>query len=163
MKEKNIIFTKDTAKKFIPILLLITGVLLILVSRFSETKEKAITDTFTGVYETDYANILESKLKNVLESITGKGTVNVMITFESTYVTNEHDELYEASDFSLPTMTKSQEVSAAKKPTPEIGGVMIVCSSLSNPEDINTIKKAAATALNIKENKIYIIGGAPKQ
>ena len=163
MKDNSILFTKDMTKKVIPVLLLIVGVFLVLISRFSETKEKTAADTFTGVYETDYASILENKLKNVLESITGEDTVSVMITFKSTYTENEHDELYEDSVFSIQTTAKGQEVSAKIMPTPEIGGVMIVCSSLSNPEDMNTIKKAAATALNIKENKIYIIGGAPKQ
>ena len=163
MKVKNNLFTKESAKKYIPILLLILGALLIVISYFPETKTKKNAETYSGEYETDYANMLENKLKNVLESITGENTVKVMITFESTYITSKQDKLYETSSFSIETMTNDKDVSVIKKPTPEIGGVMIVCSSLSNPEDINVIKKAAATALNIKENKIYIIGGASKQ
>lgn len=163
MKDKNTLINKEAAKKFLLPILFIVGILLIIVSQFSDTDRKKQSATYSNLYETDYANILEIKLKNVLESITGEDTVCVMITFENTYEMNEYDEVYAVSDFSLPTESKNESFTAVNKPTPKIGGVMIVCSSLSNPDDIKTIKKAAATALNIKENKIYIIGGASKQ
>lgn len=163
MKDKNSLFSKVQKRIYLPVILLSAGVLLILISWIADKDNTKDTQIYPDTYETDYANFLENKLKNTLESIDGIGKVTVMITFESTYEPYEQDDLYNASDFSLSVMSDNEKDTAAKVPTPKIGGVMIVCSTLSNPEDIMTIKKAAATALNIKDNKIYIIGGASQQ
>ena len=163
MKNIKAILEKKTTKTILPVILLALGITLILLSQYFETDNKEQTGAYSNAYETEYTEILENKLKSVLESITGKDTVNVMITLESTFEENIYDEVYESSKFSYSGTTKSKENFAQATPTPKIGGVMIVCGSLSNAKDINTIKKAAATALNINENKIYIIGGVSKK
>lgn len=108
--------------------------------------------------ESSYSEQLEIKTQKIIESITGHGTAKVMITMKNTYIPRSTD-LY--SDFL--SETTSQSSNFAEIPLPEIAGVMIVCSSLDNREDLETIKQAVATCLDIHTSKIYIIGGKPNE
>lgn len=147
-KLKEIIFSK----MFMLLIMISAGILLIFISELSQ---KGSGSSSLGNTETaNYGQYLEEKLCEVLESVTGKDTVKVMITFESTYELGDNDEGYRQVFSDETHISKIIE-----KPLPKIAGVMIVCKSIKEQSDFLQIKKAAATALNVSEQKIYIIGG----
>lgn len=100
----------------------------------------------------NYTDNTEEKLKSILESVTGEGTIEVMITYENTYGASENQSglFYEAQ-------------AQSNTPKTEISGVMIVCRGFTDTNDFDIIKRAASTALGTDQNKIYIIGGANQQ
>ena len=58
------------------------------------------------------------------------------------------------------TLSDETKPVVIKRKCPKIAGVMIVCLKKMEKEEYVAIKKAASTALNISQSKIYIIGGA---
>ena len=98
--------------------------------------------------------MLESRLEEILKHATGDGSVNVMITTSKETKESKYASVSEGL-FSGYENTKTQKATDEI----EIAGVMIVCKSINNANDLSTIKQASATALGIDNSKIYIIGG----
>ncbi|MBP3580916.1 MAG: hypothetical protein J6K12_06690 [Clostridia bacterium] len=159
-----------SGKKAFILILAIIGILLIGVSYIFS--EKNTDDTLTdqaGDELAVYGKMLEDKLCRTLSSLTGENTIEVMITFSGTFETvyagNIKTDGISNSTYSSEktlasfTSTGSQNPIIVKRNCPKINGVMIVCLKSLEAEEYSAIKKAACTALNISESKIYIIGG----
>lgn len=136
-------------KQYTFIFLAILGICLIGIS-YMPKRVAVSSENSETIYEVN----LEKRVKEIIEKIAGNDTTEVMITLKNTYIARSE----ETSAFS------TDKSSAGKKydsiPTPDIAGVMIVCTSLSTPEDFLTVKQAVSTCLDIPQSKIYIIGGA---
>ena len=150
MMRINEFLSNNKNKKIATIIFAVIGILILLLSfLITDNKPNKTTE------QNAFIQNLEQKTKDTIEKITGNGTVEVMITLKNTYV---------ISDVGSELPTTLVKASDNQKgyiclPSPEIAGVMIVCTSLENTEDFTTIKKAVSTCLDIKQSKIYIIGG----
>ena len=137
------------------------GVVLIAFSYvFSEKAVAASHDTGQTELEI-YGERLEEKLTSSLCRLTGENSLEVMITFASTFEDVYGYNGMKTSENTLFSSTATDEAKPVviKRNCPKIAGVMIVCLEKMEKEEYMAIKKAASTALNISQSKIYIIGG----
>ena len=137
-------------KKNIPIICGLAGILLIMISYISGGLMQNKETDYNA--ESGYCEYLESKLENIISDATMSNNINVMITLQEELSQNTAD----TSVFGFNSKSSLQSTPISNR---RIAGVMIVCKSLSHPEDFNTVKQAAATVLDISPDKIYIIGG----
>ena len=143
-------FLKSTkSKKIIIMVFSIIGICLIVISYTSKVKDETQMK-----YSDTYGEGLEKRTEEVLETIIGKDTTEVMITFKNTFIPASS-----SSDKSTNFTAANIKNVYTEMPCPEIAGVMIACKSLENIQDINTVKEAVSICLNVPKNKIYIIGG----
>lgn len=133
------IFENDKTRKILIILGFI-GIALIAVSSmfdfsFSDNKNEIETSTVDT-----YRNSLETDLKEIIESIEGVGSCEVMLTIE-----NSAESIYlEKTD----TLTKQIE--------PKIRGVLVVCEGGDNPVVTERIFSALKSVLGISSNEICV-------
>ncbi len=148
------------SKMFITVLIGICGFLLIIFSYFlPENKSKSESETILITEADYYGENLETKIKKTIEKLTGKNTIDVMITFDGTFEKVLYNNTKNSTSITYNISDKEENPCIIKTKVPSIKGVMIVCTSIKNESDFINIKKAVATVLNISENKIYIIGG----
>ena len=139
-------FKSNKNKKTAAVLFAILGCCLICFSFFQKDTSEVISSNELP---------LEARTREIIESVMGKGTTKVMITFENNYTqSNNYDSVYNMS-FS----GNSKKSENTSKSNEKIAGVMIVCKALRAKEDFLTVKQAVATCLDIPQSKIYIIGG----
>lgn len=114
--------------------------------------------------ESDYATILENKLKDVLSKVSGAGNVTVKIslsgTVEKVYATNE--TITETS--SNKTVKKENVVVGGElveigEIYPQITGVLIVASGASSLTVRQNVMEAVVTFLNVDSSKVIILNG----
>jgi len=161
-------------KKNLSVIMMLAGVAVIIVS-FLLTNQRSV-NTGTSYDQKDeleiYGEKLENKIENAVCTITGENTVEVVITFSSTFETVYAENVKTdgtSSGFYGETAIAPMSGSDGKSPVivkkncPKISGVMIVCKKAMDKQSYTAIKKAAATALNISESKIYIIGGEARK
>ena len=147
---------KKYSKSIILICLALSGLCLIMLS-FAEKDSSYGKGTYDSEL-TRYGEYLENKLSDTIEKLTGEGTVDIIITFDSSFeqVFKENSDL---SDMGILSVSQKGESLPVKTKSPKIKGVMIVLTTVKTAEEFRILKKAAATVLDIPENKIYIIGG----
>lgn len=166
---KDSFFFKSN-KKIIIALIGVLGVFLIAISYVKEAEPDGIHTAYYGNSELDeYGSMIENKLEDTLSAVTGKDTVEVMITFSGTFENVYRDSYSFSSDrnFDIDTAyafssDNKKDDGVIKRLCPKIAGVMIVCKTKLDPNGYSAIKKAASTALNVSESKICIIGGEEK-
>lgn len=122
---------------------------------------------------------LESRLKDILEKIVGVGTVDVLVSIESTeevvYAvdTQKSQQINDESDKSggrrhLTTVTENGNVVlyetsgdrspiVTKKIKPRISGVLIVAKGVENPTVKRLIQDAVEKGVNVPVNRISIV------
>ena len=145
---KNIKNFISNNKKSTAIIFALIGVLLICISYFPN---RVSEHTYDSDY--NYAQMLEKRTKEIIEAITGDNTTEVMVTLKNVYTSQDsYKTTFTANN-------KDTQKVYNTIPSPDIAGVMIVCTTLRNSNDFLTIKKAVATCLDIPQSKIYIIGG----
>lgn len=133
----------DKNRRLIILLVAFTGIILILLPSFTENKPQS---------SESYGDMLEEKLKSIIECVTGEDTIEVMITFKNEYGSqNGETDLFSA--------LSEKDDGLQECPYPKISGVMIVCKGITDKGDFDIIKRASATALGTDPNNIYIIGG----
>lgn len=149
-------YLKKNKRMLSIILLALTGVLMVIFSYF--IKEKPAENGYDTEL-TEYGEHLEQKLTNTLEKITGENTVDIVITFDSSFEKVYRGAYAPATQGSLSTLSNQTQPLEVKTKSPKIKGVMIVCTSIKTEDEFAVLKTAAATVLDISQNKIYIIGG----
>ena len=156
---KNLL--KNNKKLFIFIIASI-GCIMIFLSYIPKKNSNATQSIPTYNTELEqYGSMLEEKLCSVISRLTGENTVDVMITFTETFETVYAQNTSQASKESFYSLSETNESKPdiIKRNCPKIGGVMIVCMKKLDNSEYLAIKKAASTALNLSQSKIYIIGG----
>ena len=151
----------------------LTGALLLIVSSFFQSDGKSTRQSGETTPE-DYRLSLEKSLSETVDKIDGAGKTSVMITlecsFETVYASNAKlDETLGQDESGQKTTEKQLATTSSrtdgespvivKKLNPKIKGVLIVCEGGNSSHVKNEVLKAAATALNISETKIYVTGG----
>lgn len=151
-----------TSKKALITAVAVIGIVLIVFSCTFTGKINAEQDDIAQSEMENYGKTLEDKLSSSLCRLMGERAVEVMITFSSTFEDVYGYNELKTSENTLFSSTLSNETEPVviKRNCPKIAGVMIVCLKKMEKEEYVAIKKAASTALNISQSKIYIIGGA---
>lgn len=110
-----------------------------------------VNDNTSMMDSENYANYLERRIENIIGSATNTEETKVLITLKKKVKlnTSESTEIFSYNHSKIPDNYDNYE----------IAGVMILCKGLTSAEDFRTLKCAVATALDIHQNKIYIIGG----
>ena len=154
---------------FIIILLLIAfGNFNFSLSEKSNDESSQHTSTYTSYYE--YAEKLESKLKNVLTKIKDAGTVEVMITLdggvnliyatedEKTISNNGQTTTTSGSTIIISTDGQEQPIIVGEQ-LPKITGVVVVSSGASDVSVRLNLLYATQTLLDVEQDKIQIFVG----
>ncbi len=179
-------FEEINNKKFINnlfIILLVSIILLIVANIFLDTKKEdtPYTETEKSINhvsgtESDYSNILEKKLINILSQLKGVGKVNVMITLEdstekiaatNTTKTSENTNEVDSQggtrevvreDMTVQIVTKGSDGSllVVKEIKPTVKGVIVVAEGADDAEVKEKLYEAVKTVLGISGSKVEI-------
>lgn len=163
-------------EKWIPIAAAV-GALLLLISFFGADGERNAADNTVYTSE-DYIRDSESKLSEIVAGITGSKSVRIMITLESSVEniyadatkTNtalaedgtkgesktEQSENREKEYMIVKDADGKEQALTVAQVMPQIRGVVIVCSTGSDPTVAEAVRAAAATVLNISTKRVYV-------
>lgn len=170
---------KFTDKKMLKIFGLIAGFILIVVLYFSLTADtnssnSSTTTSVKSTYTTslEYSNIIEQRLKELIQSIKGAGDVSVMVTLENglelIYATSQ-DQRVNTSNSSTSTtsvttpiiITNSGEDTplVVKENLPDIKGVVVIASGAKDVSVKLNILYAVKALIDIPSDNIQIFVG----
>ncbi|NBI06649.1 sporulation stage III protein AG [Senegalia massiliensis] len=185
-KHINMLFKKISSNKRYTNLAIVISIgimLLIGISIFFESEEsiKDINNIKPGeknkeIYEEDYSNEIEIKLKKILSEMKGVGDVEVMVTLLETVenipatnstknkeVTKENDSeggtrdvMREESTEQIVMNGDGGEMITIKEVKPEIKGVIIAAEGANDIRIKETIYNAVKTVLGISGNKVEV-------
>lgn len=169
----RIYFSEEKSKKII-IIIGFVGIALIFLSSFFGTDiPKETTKENTAIVTNDvseYKQDLEQNLADIVATIDGAGTTNVMITMDSStelvYAVdeklNENNNLDESSSstesahITVRCSDGSEETVLLKEVQPKIRGVLVVCSGGGNSVVNQRVLDAVTKALNISSAKVCV-------
>lgn len=140
-------------------------------STSSSTRKISVSSTYQT--STEYAQMIESKLKSILQNIKGAGDVEVMISVKSgtSLKIAENSEEVTTSNSSDETTTTTTtepiiiESGESKGPIiigenlPTISGVVVVSSGASNVAVKLNLMYAVQTLIDVPQEKIQILVG----
>ena len=144
-------------------LLLGCGVLGILLILFGSSGKKAEKTAEETPYSTStdelviYQDYLESRIKNLCESVSGVRNVTVVVTlsgsFESVYATEWPDG---NEEYVILGSGSSASPIYLSRSAPEIAGIGIVCSGGANDNVRRELISLLSATFHISSNRIYI-------
>ncbi len=125
-------FGKNKKLRIAVVALLVTAVILLALSEFIKT---ASQNTQTGSMS-EYTQLLEHKVSNLLSRVDGVGRIEVVITLQAS-----------AEPGADGVMTQART---------DIRGVVILCDGGDDIKTVSKITEIVSAALNIGYNQIYI-------
>ena len=154
----------------------IIGILLIFISDMftkNDANEASISPE-ANLSESEYCSLIESKITEIIKSLTGNENSNVIVTLESSYeyvylnekdisndYTNENNSETKKKDNSSEKYIIIEDSSGNERPlivttlSPKIRGVVIVYDYNGVQID-DEIKSAVMAALDISSSKIFV-------
>ena len=160
------LFSGTEKKKMIRLAIIFAiGVALVLFGVAGKEKsEKNKVEDKEDTQTEEYIALLENKIGNITEQITGDGKAAVIVTvkngIESVYVYDKKDGV-NSSEIEYITVKNgdgSGELVLLKQIYPEIEGVSIACRGGDDGKIQAKLIKAISTALGLSSNRICIIG-----
>lgn len=180
----NEIFNKYLNKLKNPkvlIILGISGILLIFLSSFTDSKPKQETKT-SDFSVLEYRAQLEEDISKIVKDITNSQNVTVVITLESsmrykyaditegasTDKTESNTTISTSSELkqgyiTIKTADGGEQALIITTQMPEVRGVAIVCEGGDNNLIAEKIENAVTAALNITSKRVYIAGGSSNE
>lgn len=185
--KKNAVKLKEMLPKSKSSLLIIVGIiglLLVLLSTFSQNRGKiddeqsSSAKTQTNHSDDEYVLNLEKRLENIISDMLGGTSVNVMITLESgtryvyaNEVKTDAGTKDDRSSLKTEQSDSNQQTYVVMKDSdgneqallvteimPVVRGVVIVCESGQTDSVSSAVRTAVQSALDIDAEKICIIG-----
>ncbi|MBQ9510898.1 MAG: hypothetical protein IJR55_04330 [Clostridia bacterium] len=143
----------------------ILGVLLVIFGFAGKDKtEKNVTTDKEDTQTEEYIALIENKIRNITEQITGDGKAAVIVTvksgIESVYVCDEKNGA-NSSEIEYITVRNGDGAGSLvllKQIYPEIEGVSVACRGGDDVKIQAKLIKAISTALGLSSNRICIIG-----
>lgn len=167
------VFKKGGLKSLIIILILL--VVAVILFNYSSDEVQVVSGDAKSVNFTtslNYINQLEDKLNKVISNIKGAGTINVMISIDSSpelsIAETTEGKTTTTSTGSVTTTTTEpiivkvngeESPLVLKETLPEIKGVIVVSSGASDVKIKLDIITAVTTALGIDSNKVEVFVG----
>ena len=154
----------------------IVGILLIFISdTFAKNdKNESAIITENDLSESEYCSLIESRIAEIIKSLTGNDNTNVIVTLDSTYeyvylnekdisndYTNENNSETKKKDNSSEKYIIVEDSSGNERPlivttlSPKIRGVVIIYDYNGVQID-DEIKSAVMAALDISSSKIFV-------
>lgn len=168
----NKVWAKIKSIKHIEIIAAVVVGLFVCLIYFSffgkSSKDDKISQNSTAGYSTitEYVDMLENKLCNVLSKISGVGNVNVIITVQSGFTyeyatdTETKTSVSGSTETTITTQTVilvSGEPLISREIYPTIKGVVVVAEGAENIAVKLNILTAVETVLDVDENNITIL------
>lgn len=158
------LFKKNNAG-FLLILLFLLGILLILFSGKEEKKEVNVTKM--NFDEKEYEEMLEKRLKNIIEKMDGVGEVSVMVTLEGsalyTYaidttqnISGDGDSKKESTVVLSTSQSNNKEAVISGYTLPKVKGASVVCSKKLSPTQRSNVIGVVGASLGISSAKICV-------
>ena len=135
---------------------IIAGIVLIIIGNIDFTP----TVEIVAKPEVNYIDQLEEKITQLLESIDGVTSVNVMLTLESgsEYIYAQ-DRNGEVRDYVIISEAdKSESPILVKEVNPQIRGIAVVCRGGNNSAVQSQIINLLSTLFNLPSNRIFVTG-----
>ena len=135
------------------------GILLIVFgsSKSTESKSETVTEITSDEELTRYQSQLESRIKQLCDSVEGVSDVTVVVTleggFESVYATEYHDG---NESYVIVGSGSSAKPLFLSREAPEIAGVGIVCRGGSSAAVRHELTVLISAAFRIPSNRIYV-------
>lgn len=153
------------------VILGVAGLALILLSGFLPSKEETPKETTVSAIDSSaelqaYCNQLESRLVQILEQMDGVGKCEVMLTATGTAETvYAQDEETDRAEEKIQAQRKCVIVSdgdgeqalVERVVSPQISGVIIVCSGASSSVVQERVSDAVQAVLDIPSNRICVM------
>lgn len=143
----------------------IIGLALIIFGTFGEKENKEnAKNVQENVNTLEYIALLENKICNIAEQITGSSDVRVIVSVSSgteyIYVSNEKVSENSSSKEYITVRTESgaDALILLKEIYPEVTGVSIACRGGDRPEIQSKLIDIIATSLGVSSNRICIVG-----
>ena len=169
LKEKLIQKFKSDKKLLIIVAVGVIGMALILLSEIKPTQSRQLQETQTA--ETvSYEEIIEKKLKKIVESIDGAGTAEVMIVFSSSkesVFAKDTDEDIENGESADSKKTKNKYIIVendgnesgllTKAVYPVVNGVAIVCDGAGDSVIKQRIVETVSALFDINSKNISVV------
>ena len=159
----------------IAVIMGIAGMLLIMISEFTDNDEpenegpKTVTNGDTYDESESYRHALERELKVMLEQMEGVGSCSVLITLEGTseYIyAQDQNDVYtadgERAEQRMEGKIVFQEKGGEKdalvriKLRPPISGVLVVCTGGGDARTVERVIKAVSQAFGISSSRICV-------
>ena len=169
LKEKLLQKLKSDKKLLLIVLVGVLGMALIFLSELLPTdkKEKEVVDLGENV---SYEETVEQKLKNLIESIDGAGSAQVMVVFESSkesVFAKDSDEDTESGEKNDSKKTKSKYIIVekggeengllTKAVYPAVCGVAIVCDGAGDSVIKQRIVETVSALFDINSKNISVV------
>ena len=107
-----------------------------------------------------YQSQLETKIKQLCETVNGVGNVTVIVTlengFEDIYATEEKDG---NTEYVIVGSGSSASALFLTRAAPSIGGIGVVCTGGNNPVVQREISSLLCATFHISSNRVYVTGG----
>ncbi len=159
-------FFKKKNAVFLLVILFVTGLLLVVFSK-EETKEKEVPAADINFDEERYEQMLEKRLKTIIEKMDGVGEVSVMVTLEgsalykyaidtSQNVSPDGDSKKESTVVLSTTESSNKQAVISGYTLPEVKGASVVCSKVLSPTKRSDVISVVSAALGISSAKICV-------
>jgi stage III sporulation protein AG len=145
----------------------IAGIKVTFTRKNGEKTETASKDTAEVFSEFEYEKELERRLKGIIEKIDGVGSVEVMVTLEtsavSSYAQDTNENINSDGDMKKETnIVLSSKSTSIKEPIvagyklPEVKGAAVVCEKHLSAALLQKVMGVVSASLGIATDKIYI-------
>jgi stage III sporulation protein AG len=152
-------------KSLILVMIGIIGVALILFGSAKEKENKTLTENSEKSDATlEYISLIENKIGNITEQITGSKHVRVIVSVASgsefQYVSNEEmKENYTSKEYVTVRADDGADLPILLKEIyPEIIGISVACEGGDFPEIQAKLIRVISTTYGISSNRICIVG-----
>lgn len=142
----------------------ILGVALILFGSMQGKEEKTLENSEKNDATLEYIALIENKIGNITEQITGSSHVRVIVSVASgsefQYVSNEEiKENYISKEYiTVRTDGGADSPILLKEIYPEIIGVSVACKGGDSPEMQAKLIRVISTTYGLSSNRICIVG-----
>ncbi len=167
MSENKNTIEKNKWKIIIPVLGAIIGILLLLIGSLDSSKKDKSNEGNPSLGESPdanaYARTCEEQIRSLCSSVSGVGSVHVVVSLKGGYRT-----VYAADSQSVSGGYKnemvligsgaSQKAVAVGYENPEIAGIGIVCSGGNDPQIQQNLIQLVSAAFCVSSNKIFVSG-----
>ncbi|MFA6859842.1 MAG: hypothetical protein WCR30_00465 [Clostridia bacterium] len=156
---KFVEFIKSNKNVQIAVVLLAFAIILVIfISSFTSTSTTTSETSLTF----EYVENLEKRLENIITSIQGAGSVNVMITLENgseyKFASEDEEKFFSSLEEAQSELGSNGQI-VIKEVYPKVKGAVVVCSGASDVAVKLNVLKAIQALLSISSGNIEILTG----
>ncbi len=161
-------------KLLLVVLMLVSGIILLLASEFSETKEtfsKQTEETTEASDVQEYSRRLEERLISIISSIDGAGMTKVMVTLDSgcediylhdfDYGENADpsgkNSIERKDEYVIVDGSSGEQGIVVRRKEPKVRGVAVVCEGAGSEQVRSQIVSTVTALLDISSARVSVV------